>query len=215
MAQDRVAVDLHRWLSETLKAYDMEAFPKELIQNSSDAGSHSITFVIDHRSNTLWHLQSGALSDANFAALGNFYAASKASSHTTIGKFGVGFCVVFHVCDEPHVYSSGRHWTCDLGSLAARRDAASPDHIPANSPHALLQPYLATGAVFRFPFRKGVTTTPNGVKFQPAKLKDLGEMFLAAMALPIVLFLNHTRTITLIEVSESGVEKLLSFLKDM
>ena len=146
------------------------------------------------------HLQSGALSDANFAALGNFCAASKASSHTTIGKFGVGFCGVFHVCDE----SFGRHWTCDLGSLAARRDAA------INSPHALFQPYLATGAVFRFPFRKEVTTTPNGVKFQPAKLKDLGEMFLAAMALPIVLFLNHTRTITLTEVSESGVEKVLS-----
>jgi len=48
-------IDLHNWLSKQLDCYGLASLLKELLQNSDDAMSDAVAFVIDYVNGALWH----------------------------------------------------------------------------------------------------------------------------------------------------------------
>ena len=201
----QATVDFHFWLQEALKDYDVESFPKELLQNSDDAQSTAVTFVVDYQRKALWHLQDAPLTADNFANLGNFYRHSKLKDLTKIGKFGVGFCTVFHVSDRPCVCSAGRTWEMELGTTTIT-EGVQPVDVDGNPDCMKDCPFadLDTRAVFLFPFRTEPTIVGDLVFAVPslaAVEASLASMFLSPA---LLFFLNSVRKIVLIKVEEDG-----------
>ena len=109
--------DLQFFLTDVLKNYNILSFPKELLQNSDDAGCKEVVFVFDVDRGIMYHWQDKPLTAANIAAMGKFYGHTKMCDPTKIGRFGVGFSTVFHVTNFPMAFSNGESWAMDLESL--------------------------------------------------------------------------------------------------
>ena len=111
-------------LKRLLKDYE-DGLPifKELIQNADDAGATEISFLYDERSNdhlkshlidqsmkhwqgpTLWVYNDAVFTKEDFENIRHLNAGTKETDTTKIGKFGLGFNVVYHLTDVPCLLS--------------------------------------------------------------------------------------------------------------
>ena len=111
-----------RRIKEALEDYDqdIDVF-KEMIQNAEDAGASQIKFVIDWRNHPTEYLltremeawqgpallvyNNAVFSDDDFTNICEIAGASKKIDPTKIGRFGIGFCSVYHITDVPSFIS--------------------------------------------------------------------------------------------------------------
>ena len=121
-------------IKEALDDYDqdIDVF-KEMIQNAEDARASEIKFVIDWRNHPTEYLltremeawQGPALlvynnalfSDEDFINICEIAGASKKIDPTKIGRFGVGFCSVYHITDVPGFVSRNFYTVFDPNLL--------------------------------------------------------------------------------------------------
>ncbi|XP_044303815.1 sacsin-like isoform X1 [Varanus komodoensis] len=95
----------------------------ELLQNAEDAGAQTCRFLVDLRQHSgateglldpgmaachgpaLWAQNDALFSDADFLNITRLGAATKERQGNKIGRFGLGFCTVYHVTDVPSLLS--------------------------------------------------------------------------------------------------------------
>lgn len=138
--------DLTLRLNRLLKDYeDGMAIPKELIQNSDDAGASEVCFLYDQRENgdlrsklfdrnmkvwqgpALWVYNNAVFKEADFKNITKLNAGTKEYDNTKIGKFGLGFNAVYHLTDVPSFLSGDSMVVFDphtnyLGKAIKNRD---------------------------------------------------------------------------------------------
>ena len=90
---------------------------QEILQNSDDAGATTQVFCLDHRAHpaenlitpelrrlhdvpSLISFNDAIFRDRDFKSLMSFQDSEKREDTQSIGRFGLGFSSVYHICDE-------------------------------------------------------------------------------------------------------------------
>ena len=196
--------ELTQRIKNILREYPLDAtFLKELLQNADDAKATKVRVILDKRQHGTekvlskeWgkELQGPALlvwndkefSDADLEGIQKLGLGSKRDDDESIGQFGIGFNVVYHLTDcpsfitrgntlcvfDPHCRyvpeadhsCPGRQYNIDDIFLEGMSDLQS-SFFRVSSSNIHLPDNLTTGTLFRFPLR-----TQSG--FQSTELLD-------------------------------------------
>ena len=231
-------------IKEALEDYDqdIDVF-KELIQNAEDAGASEIKFVIDWRNHPTEYLlttemaawqgpallvyNNAVFSDKDFINICEIAGASKKIDPTKIGRFGVGFCSVYHITDVPSFVSRNFYTVFDPNSLylGERIDPANPgvqiDFINNKkenleefrdqfSPFSnlfdckILQGDGFNATLFRFPFRTEQTASKSKIcneSYGDERVNNIVKKFFDE-AKKMLTFLSNLKTVSLSEIKQ-------------
>ena len=213
---------------------------KELIQNADDAKASKVYFILDMRThgntNLLspeWEdLQGPALlvwndrefSDQDLKGIQDIGLGSKDSSVESIGQYGIGFNVVYHLTDCPSFITRDRLYILDpYGRYVKSKDTKKPGcsykvtekffnhHYTLKSAYLYsdvldLQDDIHSGTLFRFPLKKQIQTDSNNVfKVSNTDLvySMLQEWIKQDLKLTL-LFLNHVRELKLCIINDAN-----------
>ena len=218
-------------LKNILKEYkDGLTIIKEMLQNADDAGATELNICYDARTHTterkalffpdmvdshgpalLVHNNS-TFTDDDFRNITKLAGATKEGAPLKIGKFGVGFCSVYHITDVPsfisrdclHIFDPTLKYlkgaVKDITKPGKKLNLANP--ILRSSKQ--LQPYEGlfgfnrqqcfNGTMFRLPFR----TSPSEISSTMYSKYTIDEMVsdLKQCSSELILFLRHIAKIT-------------------
>ena len=218
-------------LKNILKEYkDGLTIIKEMLQNADDAGATELNICYDARTHTterkalffpdmvdshgpalLVHNNS-TFTDDDFRNITKLAGATKEGAPLKIGKFGVGFCSVYHITDVPsfisrdclHIFDPTLKYlkgaVKDITKPGKKLNLANP--ILRSSKQ--LQPYEGlfgfnrqqcfNGTMFRLPFR----TSPSEISSTMYSKYTIDEMVsdLKKSSSELILFLRHIAKIT-------------------
>ena len=218
-------------LKNILKEYkDGLTIIKEMLQNADDAGATELNICYDARTYTterkalffpdmvdshgpalLVHNNS-TFTDDDFRNITKLAGATKEGAPLKIGKFGVGFCSVYHITDVPsfisrdclHIFDPTLKYlkgaVKDITKPGKKLNLANP--ILRSSKQ--LQPYEGlfgfnrqqyfNGTMFRLPFR----TSPSEISSTMYSKRTIDEMVsdLKKSSSELILFLRHISKIT-------------------
>lgn len=227
---------------------------KELIQNADDAHATQVKFIIDwrHHPNTallepeMKHWQGPALLAYNDGVFNHndleniceVAGGSKKSDPTKIGRFGIGFCSIYHLTDVPSFISNDQLIVFDphTSYLGSRVTAGAPGmqidmkEIYNNlnefkdqfAPYCGLLGFDITRAqkgynstFFRFPFRNDHTSRTSKISstiYDRGRVTELCDT-LKKSAPDLLVFLQNVREISLYELdANSSVNDLKCLL---
>ena len=234
-------IPLTHCINRFLEEYsDITDVFKELIQNADDAEAGVIKFLIDWRQHKTEYLlkpemapwQGPALyvyndktfSDQDFDNICELEGATKRRNPTKIGRFGVGFCAVYHLTDVPSFVSRSQLVILDPQTkfLTDATSASSPgicfDFVEEQEELASfyadqMNPYQGIfgckvlgvqegfdGTLFRFPFRSKPSDISERV-FQRDQISELKKV-LMSQADKLLVFLQHLRKVEMYELCE-------------
>ena len=201
---------------------------KELLQNADDAGATELNILYDARHHSTSNLffqdmdkahgpalvvhNNAMFTDEDFANITKLAGRTKADKPLKIGKFGVGFCSVYHITDVPSFVSRDYLYIFDpslkhLGK--AVKDQSQPGKRIKFTSHHLarsqqLSPYINlfdfhpsqqySGTMFRFPFRE-FSSEISGVLYNEHTVDDL-KKGLVKEGSKLLLFLKNIHRIT-------------------
>ena len=216
-------------LSNILKEYkDGLTIIKEMIQNADDAEATEVNILYDARSHTTDRLLFNGMADSHgpalvvhnnstfteedFANITKLAGATKKDKPLKIGKFGVGFCSVYHITDIPSFVSGEWLYIFDP-TLKHLRGVVKNENQPGKrmkymstfvSKSQQLVPYQGlfgfdtsipySGTMFRFPFRRNASQISSTI-YGESIVNELQED-LAKNGSKLLLFLNHVKKIT-------------------
>ena len=243
-------------IKEALDDYDQDIdVLKELMQNAEDAGASEIQFVIDWRNHPTEYLltremaawqgpallvyNNAVFSDEDFINICEIAGASKKIDPTKIGRFGVGFCSVYHITDVPSFVSRNFYTVFDPNSLylGERIDPANPgvkiDFInnkrenleefkdqfsPFSSDLFKFKILLGedfNATLFRFPFRTEQTASKSKIcneSYGDERVNNIVKKF-CNEAKKMLTFLNNLKSISLSEIKQDDCIKYLLDVK--
>ena len=242
-------------LKEAIEQYggDVDVF-KELIQNADDARATEVKFIIDWRQHPcgtllapeMKHWQGPALLAYNnaiftqddFDNICELAGASKKSDPTKIGRFGIGFCSIYHLTDVPSFISNNNFTVFDphTSYLGSRVSTGQPGmQIDMKEIYKNLDvfkdqfaPYCGllgfdvakaqkgyNSTFFRFPFRNDHTARKSKISetvYDRARVKNLCDT-LKKSAPDLLVFLQNVKEISLYELeADSSVNNLKCLL---
>ena len=216
-------------LSNILKEYkDGLTIIKEMIQNADDAEATEVNILYDARSHTTDRLLFNGMADSHgpalvvhnnstfseedFANITKLAGATKKDKPLKIGKFGVGFCSVYHITDIPSFVSGEWLYIFDP-TLKHLRGLVKNENQPGKrmkymstfvSKSQQLVPYQGlfgfdtskpySGTMFRFPFRRNASQISSTI-YRRSMVNELRED-LTKNGSRLLLFLNHVKKIT-------------------
>ena len=216
-------------LSNILKEYrDGITIIKELIQNADDAEASEVNILYDARHHTTAQLlfkdmaeshgpalvvhNNGEFTEDDFANITKLAGSTKRDKPLKIGKFGVGFCSVYHITDVPSFISGDWLYIFDP-TLTHLRGIVKNENQPGKRVKFMLKvvrqtqqlaPYKGlfgfnhsktySGTMFRLPFRRHASQISSTV-YSQKMVKDL-QRDLLHEGKYILLFLNHVKKIT-------------------
>ncbi|XP_003390766.2 PREDICTED: sacsin-like, partial [Amphimedon queenslandica] len=223
-----------------------ETFVKELIQNADDAKANEMIIILDRRqhgtekvlSENWGELQGPALlvwndknfSDQDLEGIQKLGLGSKRDDDESIGQFGIGFNVVYHVTDcpsfitrgekfcvfDPHckyvpgadAISPGRQYNIDKTFWNDMPDLSSA-FLQDNFTSKLLE--IDKGVLFRFPLRSTQKLVEQSKIINEINdtvvTADVMESYLrnwVSVIKDLLLFLNHLTTFEYYVINESG-----------
>ena len=228
-------------LKNILKDYqDGLTIIKELLQNADDAEATEVNICYDARSHpadpsTLLYRgmadchgpalvvhNNGVFSNDDFINIEKLAGATKEHQHLKIGKFGLGFCSVYHLTDIPSFISRDRLYIFDP-TLEYLREENQDQSRPGKRLQILkkivarskqLDPYIGLfgfehgkpyeGTLFRFPFRTEVSELSK-IKYRGSHVRQLISDIQEAGS-KLLLFLRHVNHITFSQI-EKGQSK--------
>ena len=228
-------IPLSRRINRILQEYsEIDDVFKELIQNADDAEAGVIKFLIDWRQHKTEHLlkpemaswQGPALyvyndktfSDQDFDNICELEGATKKKNPAKIGRFGVGFCSVYHLTDVPSFVSRSRlqlldpstKFLTDTGIIfdfVEEQEALAAFYADQIAPYDGIFGCKVLGALkefdgtlFRFPFRSETSEISMRV-FQREQIDQLKDV-LINQGDTLLVFLQHLRRIELYELCE-------------
>ena len=203
---------------------------KEMIQNADDAEATEVNICYDARTHSqekdklffpgmidshgpaLVVHNNKVFSDEDFENITKLASTIKQKKHLKIGKFGVGFCSVYHVTDVPSFLSRDRLYIFDPTLEHLGKEIRSPalpgkrlkfrTRIIQNSKQ--LDPYenlfgfdgreRYDGTMFRLPFRKSPSELSGKCYTENTAMELLEDIYHCSESL--VLFLQHVQTIS-------------------
>ena len=213
---------------------------KELIQNADDAEATEINICFDARTHDINRKKlffpdmveshgpalvihnNITFSDEDFDNIQKLAGATKQEKHLKIGKFGIGFCSVYHITDVPSFISRDRLYIFDptLKHLStAVKNRAQPGQRVKYLSRVIkksqqLQPYAGlfgfdmntqyNGTIFRLPFRTSVSELSCTCYSQAAIVELIQSIQQCGDKL--LLFLQHIKRITIQQI-ETGQSK--------
>ena len=201
---------------------------KEMIQNADDAGATEVNILYDTRMHSTQNLflegmaeshgpaliihNNSTFTKEDFVNITKLASASKADQPLKIGKFGVGFCSVYHITDVPSFVSGEWLYIFDP-TLKYLKDVVHNENLPGKkmkfqtnilARSDQLIPYQGlfgfdafstyNGTMFRLPFR----TSPSQVSptIYNECLVEHVKNDLAENGSKLLLFLRHVKCIT-------------------
>ena len=240
-------------IKEALEDYDqdIDVF-KEMIQNAEDAGASEIKFVIDWRNHPTEYLltaemkawqgpallvhNNAVFSDKDFTNICEIAGASKKIDPTKIGRFGVGFCSVYHITDVPSFISRNFYTVFDPNLLYLKERVTSTNpgiriNFKSSTTESLKEfkdqfvPFCCdmfqcdvfgntkyyNGTLFRFPFRTNQTAEQSRISqevYLKERIDKLIETF-CEKATTMMIFLHKLSSISLHELQQQGSIKCL------
>ena len=218
---------------------------KELIQNADDAEATEVNLLYDARTHSkergklffpgmaeshgpaLIIHNNKVFSDEDFENITKLAGATKQSKHLKIGKFGIGFCSVYHITDIPSFISRDKLYIFDptLQHLGTEiKNPALPgkrlkfiSRLIQNSNQ--LEPYQSLfgfsgresyeGTMFRLPFRTAPSELSGKCYSETTALELLDDIYKCSETL--ILFLQHVRTITYQRIDEKEAQPITLF----
>ena len=235
-------------LSNILKEYkDGLTIIKEMIQNADDAEATEVNILYDARHHMTKRLLFDGMADSHGPALivhnnstftnedfenvTKLAGATKANKPLKIGKFGVGFCSVYHITDVPSFVSGEWLYIFDP-TLQYLKGVVHNENRPGKKVKYLskfvshsqqLVPYeglfgfkgstLYNGTMFRFPFRSSpsqISCTVYNEHMISQLRKDLTDN-----GSKLLLFLQHVKRITFSSIDNDSSEPGLHVLIEM
>ena len=235
-------------LSNILKEYkDGLTIIKEMIQNADDAEATEVNILYDARQHTTEKLLFNGMSDSHgpalvvhnnstftdedFENITKLAGATKANKPLKIGKFGVGFCSVYHITDVPSFVSGEWLYIFDP-TLQYLKGIVRNENRPGKKMKYLskfvsqsqqLVPYeglfgfkgstVYNGTMFRFPFRRSpsqISSTLYNEQMISQLKKDLADN-----GSKLLLFLQHVKKITFSSIDSDSSEQKLEVLIEM
>ena len=204
---------------------------KELIQNADDAGATEMTICYDSRSHSVSSPKSlifpgmakchgpallvhnnATFTDKDFENITKLAGATKMDKPLKIGKFGVGFCSVYHITDIPSFISRQWLYIFDPMITYLRKEIidksrpgkkvsftekivqSSEQLIPYQSMFGFNQAKPYQGTLFRFPFRTSASEI-SGIIYNKKEVDKLLNDLLNAGS-RLLLFVNNLQSIT-------------------
>ena len=242
-----------RRIKEALEDYDqdIDVF-KEMIQNAEDAGASEIKFIIDWRNHPTEYLlttemeawqgpallvyNNAVFSDEDFINICEIAGASKKIDPTKIGRFGVGFCSVYHITDVPSFISRNFYTIFDPNLLYLKERVTSTNpgikiNFESSTTESLKEfkdqfvPFCCDifqcdvfgntkyfdGTLFRFPFRTRQTAEQSKISkevFLKKRINKLIETF-SMKTTTMMIFLHKLTSISLHELQQHGNTRCL------
>ena len=218
---------------------------KELLQNADDAEATEVNICFDARNHTterkrlffpdMCEAHGPALivhnnctfSDEDFENIQKLAGATKQGKHLKIGKFGVGFCSVYHITDVPSFVSRERLYIFDPTLQHLKKAVKNPAQ-PGKRVNYLtkviqrskqLEPYQGLfgfdssseykGTMFRLPFRT-THSELSSTCYSSSTIKDLVKS-IQECGDKLLLFLRHVRSITVQQISNGQSEPQVLF----
>ena len=232
------------------------AIPKELVQNADDAGATEVRFMYDERTNgntreylfdkamqecqgpALWCYSNSLFTDEDLANIIRLGGASKQLDPTKIGRYGLGFNVVYNLTDvpsfvtgnvvvffDPHTTHLGRSIR-DKSKPGIKLDLRHNNMLLRKLSHQF-QPYRGVfgcdmdaasetswpGTLFRFPLRtklQAQRSEISGLHYDKARVSQLLTL-LADNAQSLLLFTQNVKKVSLWHLSpDSSPEKAVN-----
>ena len=227
---------------------------KELIQNADDAGATEVKFFYDERTNddaltclidenmrgcqgpALWVYNDATFRDEDFVNITRLNEATKVHDTEKIGRFGLGFNVVYNLTDVPMFVSRNYfvifdpHTTylgnvignsrkpgirIDLNKDVKRLRSFKNQFKPFNGIfgcdlHLKTEDNSFDGTLFRFPLRTGEQAAKSEIKklvYNEQEMRQLLQMFLDR-AKSLLLFTQNVLHLEVYRTSESSREGL-------
>ena len=229
-------------LSNILKEYkDGVTIIKEMIQNADDAEATEVNILYDARSHTTDRLlfkgmadshgpalvvhNNSTFSEEDFTNITKLAGATKKDKPLKIGKFGVGFCSVYHMTDIPSFVSGEWLYIFDP-TLKHLRGVVKNENQPGKrmkytstfvSKSQQLVPYLGlfgfdtsipySGTMFRLPFRRNASQISSTI-YGESIVNELRED-LTKNGSRLLLFLNHVKKITFQSIRDNYIAAFL------
>ena len=218
-------------LRNILKQYqDVDGFTifKEMLQNADDANATEVNILYDARLHSTAGLffpkmatahgpalvihNNSQFTKTDFKSITKLAGATKENQPFKIGKFGVGFCSVYHITDVPSFVSQNLLYIFDP-TLSYLKEAVDDKSQPGKKlmyTHKILQPQLApfedlfsfssskpyNGTIFRLPFRT-TSSKLSGKCHDPDEYFKMLSHKLQESGSELLLFLNNVNKITL------------------
>ena len=227
-------------LRNILKDYkDGLTIVKELLQNADDAEATEVNICYDARQHSvnpkslffpgmqechgpaLVVHNNATFTQDDFTNITKLAAATKASKALKIGKFGIGFCSVYHITDVPSFVSQDTLCIFDptLSYLkkeiknparpgkkvkfASRFIASSNQLVPYAGLFGFNPKEAYSGTMFRFPFRTSASEL-SGTLYTEATVKELIHDIKECSS-KLFLFLQHIKCITVSRINQGEV----------
>ena len=219
-------------LKNILKDYkDGLTIAKELLQNADDAEADKVNFCYDARTHSVESsslffpemLQSHGpallvhnnktFSKDDFENITKLAGATKQNKPLKIGKFGIGFCSVYHITDVPSFISRDTLTIFDPTMSYLKKEIKNPSRpgkkvrytsqfirkskqlIPYDGLFDFNPQQEYSGTLFRLPFRTAASELSGTCYTEDHHVKHLiSEM--TACSTNLILFLQHVETIT-------------------
>ena len=224
-------------LKNILREYDGGlTIVKELIQNADDAGATEINICYDARKHdipperllypgmakshgpALIVHNDASFTDEDFQNIQKLAAATKEDKPLKIGKFGVGFCSVYHITDVPSFVSHDSMCIFDPTLQHLKKEIKNParpgkkvkftERIVTSSQQ--LMPFAGLynfdpkkcydGTIFRLPFRTS-SSEISGIKYNVNIITKLKEGIQTSGS-KLLLFLQHVKRLTFSRISD-------------
>ena len=216
-------------LSNILKEYkDGLTIIKEMIQNADDAEATEVNILYDAREHTTENLLFKGMADGHgpalvvhnnssftnedFENITKLAGATKSNKPLKIGKFGIGFCSVYHITDVPSFVSGEWLYIFDP-TLQYLKGIVCNENRPGKKMKYLskflsqskqLVPYeglfgfkastVYNGTMFRFPFRK-YPSQISSTLYNEHMISELRKDLMKNGS-KLLLFLQHVKRIT-------------------
>ena len=238
-------------LKNILKDYkDGLTIIKELLQNADDAGATEMNVCYDKRYHTdkprglffpgmadchgpaLVVNNNAMFTEDDFVNITKLAGATKENKSLKIGKFGIGFCSVYHITDIPSFVSSELLYIFDPTLKYLKNEIKNPARpgkkLCFKSPYInrskQLEPYVGLfefdpsveyeGTTFRFPFRTAVSELSEKMYRDEDVIQLMEQMKKSSSKL--VLFLQNVQVITFSQVDRGQKQprELMKITKD-
>ncbi|XP_019851646.1 PREDICTED: sacsin-like [Amphimedon queenslandica] len=216
-------------LRNILKEYkDGLTIIKEMIQNADDAGATEVNILYDNRTHSTQNLifkgmadshgpalivhNNGSFTKEDFENITKLAGATKANQPLKIGKFGIGFCSVYHITDVPSFVSGEWLYIFDptlkyLKGIVINESrpgkkmkyqskifAKSQDLTPYEGLFGFKSSSDYEGTMFRFPFRTSASQISSTI-YNEHLVEDI-KRDLIECGSKLLLFLQHVKQIT-------------------
>ena len=233
-------------LKNILKDYkDGVTIVKELIQNADDAEATEVNICYDVRNHSVERKRlffpgmneshgpalivhnNATFANEDFDNIQKLAAATKADKQLKIGKFGIGFCSVYHITDVPSFISRDRMYIFDPTLKHLGKEVKNPSQpgkrvlflnkviqrslqlCPYEELFGFKKSTEYKGTMFRLPFRNSPSELSSTCYSQShvqelfEAIKECGERLL--------MFLQHVRKITIQRISSSETEPCILY----